>query len=95
MPPADNWLDSYSIYISMTIPELKELLKSRDLPVSGKKKDLVQYLIWMDYPDLFQVGGLVYDKIPSIVQVTGYMANGYPKKSFIFFMLLSIAKRYK
>lgn len=64
MPPADNWLDSYSIYISMTIPELKELLKSRDLPVSGKKKDLVQYLIWMDYPDLFQVGGLVYDKIP-------------------------------
>ena len=90
-----DWLDSYSVYIRMTISELKELLKYRDLPVSGKKNDLVQYLIFMDYPELFQVGGLVYDKIPPLVQVTGYMANGYPKKSFIFFMLLSIAKRYK
>ena len=57
-------LDSYSIYAKMTVAELKELLKSRDLPVSGKKKDLVQYLVFMDYPELFQVGGLVYDKIP-------------------------------
>ena len=59
-----DWLDSYSVYIRMTISELKELLKSRDLPVSGKKNDLVQYLIFMDYPELFQDGGLVYDKIP-------------------------------
>ena len=59
-----DWLDSYSVYIRMTISELKELLKYRDLPVSGKKNDLVQYLIFMDYPELFQVGGLVYDKIP-------------------------------
>ena len=35
----------------MTISELKEILKSKDLPVSGKKMDLIRYLIFDEYPD--------------------------------------------
>jgi hypothetical protein len=35
----------------MTISELKEILKSKNLPVSGRKIDLIRYLIFDEYPD--------------------------------------------
>jgi len=57
-----DWISDYNTYVNMTVAELKELLKSRDLPVSGKKQDLIQYLIFVDYPQ-FQVGGKFYDEI--------------------------------
>ena len=47
-----DWISDYNTYVNMTVAELKELLKSKDLPVSGKKKDLIQYLIFIDYPHL-------------------------------------------
>ena len=57
-----DWISDYNTYVNMTVAELKELLKSKDLPVSGKKKDLIQYLIFIDYPQLFQVSGKFYDE---------------------------------
>ena len=59
-----DWISNYNTYVNMTVAELKELLKSQDLPVSGKKQDLIQYLIFLDHPQLFQVGGKFYDEIP-------------------------------
>jgi hypothetical protein len=47
-----SWRDRYQSYTQMTISELKELLKSSNLPVSGKKVDLISYLIFKDYPQL-------------------------------------------
>ena len=35
-------------YASMTVSELKELLKERDLKVSGKKSELVERLLESD-----------------------------------------------
>ena len=58
-----DWISDYNTYVNMTVAELKELLKSKDLPVSGKKKDLIQYLIFIDHPQLFQVSGKFYDEI--------------------------------
>jgi hypothetical protein len=49
-----SWVESYDSFNSMTISELKELLKAADLPVSGKKIDLISYLIIAKYPLLFQ-----------------------------------------
>ncbi len=48
-----GWVKRYNLYVRMTIGELKELLKAKDLPVSGKKKDLIQYLIFDEYPATF------------------------------------------
>ena len=59
-----DWISNYNTYVNMTVAELKELLKSQDLPVSGKKKDLIQYLIFINHPQLFQVSGKFYDEIP-------------------------------
>ena len=50
-----DWAESYESYNGMTIAELKELLKARDLPVSGKKKDLIQGLIFDVYPSVFNI----------------------------------------
>jgi len=47
-----SWYKAYQSFNSMTISELKELLKSKDMPVSGKKMDLITYLIFKEYPDL-------------------------------------------
>ena len=58
-----GWVTRYNDYVNMTIAELKELLKSKGLPVSGKKRDLIQYLIFMEYPELFHYGGKFYDEI--------------------------------
>ena len=67
-----DWISNYNTYVNMTVAELKELLKSQDLPVSGKKKDLIQYLIFINHPELF-LGvqgpnglqrGKFYDEIP-------------------------------
>lgn len=48
---AKSWQEAYRDFDSMTVPELKDLLKSKDMPVSGKKRDLIQYLIFDEYPD--------------------------------------------
>ncbi len=48
---ATSWQEAYRDFDSMTVPELKELLKSKDMPVSGKKIDLIQYLIFAEYPE--------------------------------------------
>jgi len=50
-----GWVKRYNIYVNMTIAELKELLKTKDLPVSGKKKDLIQYLVFDEYPSVFNI----------------------------------------
>jgi len=47
-----SWFEQYDNFNRMTISELKELLKAKDLPVSGKKRDLVSYLILSDYSEL-------------------------------------------
>ena len=47
-----SWVEAYESFNNMTISELKELLKAADLPVSGKKHDLISYLVFKDYPDL-------------------------------------------
>ena len=46
-----SWYKAYQSYNGMTISELKELLKSKNLPVSGRKIDLISYLIFDEYPD--------------------------------------------
>tara|TARA_B100000287_G_scaffold433722_1_gene496145 strand:- start:4831 stop:5097 length:267 start_codon:yes stop_codon:yes gene_type:complete len=48
-----GWVTRYNDYVNMTIAELKELLKAKGSPVSGKKKDLIQYLIFDEYPSVF------------------------------------------
>tara|TARA_R110001592_G_scaffold178453_4_gene419482 strand:+ start:6470 stop:6736 length:267 start_codon:yes stop_codon:yes gene_type:complete len=50
-----GWVKRYSSYVNMTVAELKDFLKSKDLPVSGKKKDLIQYLIFDEYPATFDL----------------------------------------
>ena len=50
-----DWVETYDVYSGMTIAELKELLKARDMPVSGKKKDLIQYLVFDDHPATFDL----------------------------------------
>jgi hypothetical protein len=40
-----SWVKAYESFNNMTVSELKELLKAADLPVSGKKIDLISYLI--------------------------------------------------
>ena len=47
-----SWYKSYQSFNSMTISELKEILKSKNLPVSGKKMDLIRYLIFEEYPQI-------------------------------------------
>ena len=60
-----DWISDYNTYVNMTVAELKELLKYKDLPVSGKKKDLIQYLIFIDYPHLEnQFSAKFYDDNP-------------------------------
>ncbi len=59
----DDWVKLYDDYHHMTVAELKELLKSKGFPVSGKKKDLIQYLVFDEYPELFHYGGKFYDEI--------------------------------
>jgi hypothetical protein len=49
-----SWYKAYQSFDSMTISELKELLKWNGLPVSGKKHDLISYLVFKDYPDLLR-----------------------------------------
>jgi|TARA_R110000824_G_scaffold40252_3_gene120887 hypothetical protein len=49
-----SWVKAYESFNNMTVSELKELLKAADLPVSGKKIDLISYLIIANYPYLFQ-----------------------------------------
>ena len=44
-----SWQEAYRVFDSRTIAELKEVLKSKDMPVSGKKRDLIQYLIFAEY----------------------------------------------
>ena len=46
-----SWHKAYQSYNGMTISELKEILKSKNLPVSGRKIDLIRYLIFDEYPD--------------------------------------------
>lgn len=55
---AKSWQEAYRDFDSMTIPELKNILKSKDLPVSGKKMDLIRYLIFDEYPDISQENDL-------------------------------------
>lgn len=50
------WQEAYRDFDNMTIAELKELLKSKDLPVSGRKIDLIRYLILDEYSDLLIKG---------------------------------------
>ncbi len=50
-----GWVTRYNDYLNMTIAELKELLKSKGLPVSGKKKDLIQYLVFDEYPSVLML----------------------------------------
>ena len=50
-----EWVKLYDDLYHMTVAELKELLKSKGLPVSGKKKDLIQYLVFDEYPSVFNV----------------------------------------
>jgi hypothetical protein len=45
-----DWVEDYESYDSMTIAELKELLKASGLNVAGKKHDLVQRLVFHDHP---------------------------------------------
>lgn len=47
-----TWQEAYQYLDSMTVPELRDFLKTKDLPVSGKKMDLIAYLIFKEYPDL-------------------------------------------
>ena len=49
---AKSWQEAYRDFDSMTVPELKDLLKSKDMPVSGRKIDLIRYLIFDEYSDL-------------------------------------------
>lgn len=58
-----DWVKLYDDYHHMTVAELKELLKSKGFPVSGKKKDLIQYLVFDEYPELFHYGGKFYEEI--------------------------------
>mgnify|MGYP001577935718 CR=1 FL=1 len=55
---AKSWQEAYRDFDNMTIPELKNILKSKDLPVSGKKMDLIRYLIFDEYPDISQENDL-------------------------------------
>ena len=48
-----DWVEDYESYDSMTIAELKELLKASGLNVAGKKHDLVQRLVFHQYPSEF------------------------------------------
>ena len=48
-----EWVKLYYDLYHMTVAELKELLKSKGLPVSGKKKDLIQLLVFDEYPSVF------------------------------------------
>ena len=48
-----DWVEDYESYDSMTIAELKELLKASGLNVAGKKHDLVQRLVFHQYPSQF------------------------------------------
>ena len=47
-----SWQEAYQDFDSMTVPEIRDLLKSKDMPVSGKKMDQIAYLIFKEYPDL-------------------------------------------
>ncbi len=51
-----SWQERYQDFDSMTVPELRDLIKHwqgwGDQPASGKKMDLIQYLIFKEYPDL-------------------------------------------
>ena len=49
---AKSWQEAYQDFDSMTVPEIRDLLKSKDMPVSGKKMDQIAYLIFKEYPDL-------------------------------------------
>jgi hypothetical protein len=40
----EETVDADADYDSLTVPELKELLKAQGLPVSGKKADLIERL---------------------------------------------------
>lgn len=60
-----SWYKAYQSYNGMTISELKELLKSKNLPVSGKKRDLISYLVFKDYPDLLSGAHLPRKEIMS------------------------------
>lgn len=53
-----SWQEAYRDFDSMTIAELKELLKSKGMPVSGKKMDLIRYLIFDKYQDISQKNDL-------------------------------------
>ena len=48
-----DWVEDYESYNSMTIAELKELLKASGSAVSGQKHDLVQRLVFQQYPSQF------------------------------------------
>ena len=58
-----EWVKLYDDLYHMTVAEIKELLKAYGLPVSGKKKDLIQYLVFATYPELFHYGGKFYEEI--------------------------------
>ncbi len=47
-----QWVKLYDDLYHMTVAEIKELLKAYGLPVSGKKKDLIQYLVFDEYPSV-------------------------------------------
>ncbi len=55
---AKSWQEAYQYFDGWPVPELRDLLKSKDLPVSGKKMDLIQYLIFEKYPDISQANDL-------------------------------------
>ena len=48
-----DWVKDYELYDGMTVAELKELLKASGSAVSGKKHDLVQRLVFQQYPSRF------------------------------------------
>lgn len=48
-----DWVELYGDFDSMTVGELKELLNASGLNVAGKKHDLVQRLVFHNYPSQF------------------------------------------
>ena len=48
-----DWVEDYESYDSMTIAELKELLKASGSNLAGQKHDLVQRLVFQQYPSQF------------------------------------------
>ena len=47
-----SWFKAYQSINALTIAELKELLKASGMPVSGKKRDLVGYLVFKAWPHI-------------------------------------------